>query len=67
MPVRVVVNIVGDDVKAELDISSGATLLEVLQAIGILEKVKQELLEHIELEEKEEEEGQAKPLYYPLN
>ncbi len=67
MPVRVVVNIVGDDVKAELDISSGATLLEVLQAIGILEKVKQELLEYIELEDKKEDREHVTQLYYPVN
>ncbi len=66
MPVRVVVSVVGDNVRVQLDISRDTTLLEILQAIGCLEKVKQELLEYIELEEKEEEE-QAPSTHYLVN
>jgi len=64
MPVSTRITIVDDDVKALLDIGNNTTLLEVLQAIGYLEKIKQELLKYIELEEEKEPD----PLiYYPIN
>jgi len=64
MPVSIRITIVDDDAKALLDIGNNTTLLEVLQAIGYLEKIKQELLKYIELEEEKEPD----PLiYYPIN
>ncbi len=63
MPVGIRITIVDDDVKALLDIGNNTTLLEVLQAIGYLEKIKQELLKYVELEEKEPD----PPIYYPIN
>ena len=65
MPVSIRITIVDDDVKALLDIGNNTTLLEVLQAIGYLEKIKQELLKYVELEEKREEPDP--PIYYPIN
>ena len=64
MPVSIRITIVDDDVKALLDIGNNTTLLEVLQAIGYLEKIKQELLKYVELEEEKEPDL---PIYYPIN
>ena len=64
MPVSTRITIVDDDVKALLDIGNNTTLLEVLQAIGYLEKIKQELLKYVELEEEKEPDP---PIYYPIN
>ena len=64
MPVSIRITIVDDDVKALLDIGNNTTLLEVLQAIGYLEKIKQELLKYVELEKEKEPDP---PIYYPIN
>ena len=64
MPVSIRITIVDDDVKALLDIGNNTTLLEVLQAIGYLEKIKQELLKYVELEEEKEPDPS---IHYPIN
>ena len=64
MPVSIRITIVDDDVKALLDIGNNTTLLEVLQAIGYLEKIKQELLKYVELEKEKEPDPS---IYYPIN